>query len=200
MDTYPQRHYEKFKQVVCDTDLFIHLISNDEIEILEMFSEMILIPEYVKRVEIRRKAGNSLGACLNILDRNDSFKVVFDKDLKPEERISKRNVKDQFDTCGLGETHCVALAVATIYPPIVVSNNDTEFYLFKDYAIPFAYYDILIILVAKGHMEYEVAEKKYEKLNSSRSWSSSKNFERRYDERVAEYKKCGFDKTIGVRF
>jgi predicted nucleic acid-binding protein len=200
MAIYPRRQYEKFEQVICDTDIFLHLIRNDEIELLEMFAEKILVPEYVKRVEIRNKAGRHLGACLDVLANNDAFKVVYDKDLDLAEKISKKNVMSAFDVCGLGERHCIALAVAIASPPIVVSNNDTEFYLFKDYSIPLAYYDLLIILVAKGHMDYEIAEAKYNKLNNSRGRASAKSFSRRREERIAEFKELGIAKTLDIRF
>ena len=144
-----------------DTNVIIHLYSTNNQELLfKMFDEEIYIDGFIYDVELQNHGQDILSALMDDIAK-EKIKIVREEDLKAIGiwHLYRENFEEEktfYSPSDMGEAHVIALA-RTLGAVSVVTDDTKDYgphyYLMRiegSLNIPFAFYEILILLYLKG--------------------------------------------------
>ena len=168
---------KKYVAAISDTDILIHLAKAKQLKTLDYLFEVVYLPEYIYKKELRNKAGLEYFEIDRIInDPNSIFRIVVDNEMDLTQKQVKRMTLNEIgDLVGRGEAECAALSKAKDIP-IIISDNSTEFKFLSEF-IMLTYFDLLALCVYHNVMNIEEAADIYNIVNNILNHKSSESFE-----------------------
>lgn len=136
---------KKLKAAISDTDILIHLLKADCLNILNLLFEEIIIPQYIFSVELKKIAGIHYYDVVELINSKDSIFKVVDRSCDfAFNKLALPVIEEYRMFLGKGESECAGYATATGIP-IIISNNTNEFKYLEQEFIMLNYYIILTL-------------------------------------------------------
>jgi len=182
---------------ISDTDILINLAMVNRLDVLEYLFKVIIIPQYIYDVEIKKKAGKYYNIINNAIYKDGSIFRVLDRAKDPSINIlAKDIIEDKRKVIGPGESECSGYAHA-LRIPIIISDNYTEFKWMGEF-ITLTHRNILTLCVYFGNIKQTEAERIFNRINSQLSYPTQDTFDDQYRKTMRRISKNGWETYLGV--